>query len=54
VIVPGYGYDRDGEAVEVYENIYPKREVIQVPINDIAIGGGGIHCITQQQPTVKN
>ena len=54
VIVPGYGYDRDGEAVEVYKNIYPKREVIQVQINDIAIGGGGIHCITQQQPKVKN
>ena len=49
-IVPGYGYDRDPEAVETYERLYPDREVVQVQINDIAVGGGGIHCITQQQP----
>jgi agmatine deiminase len=49
-IVPGYGYDRDPEAVEVYRKLYPDREVVQVQINDIAVGGGGIHCITQQQP----
>lgn len=51
VIVPGYGYDRDPAAVEVYRALYPNREVVQVQINDIAIGGGGVHCITQQQPT---
>ncbi|MEM7741185.1 MAG: agmatine deiminase family protein [Pseudomonadota bacterium] len=51
VIVPGYGYDRDPMAVETYQRIYPDRDVVQVQINDIAIGGGGIHCITQQQPS---
>lgn len=50
VIVPGYGYDRDAQAVEVYESLFPDREVVQVQINAIAIGGGGVHCITQQQP----
>ena len=25
---------------------------VLVPVRDIAIGGGGIHCITQQQPAV--
>ncbi len=54
VIVPGYGYDRDGEAVETYRTLYPDREVVQVPINDIAIGGGGVHCITQQQPVLAD
>lgn len=52
VIVGGYGYDRDAQAVEVYRRLYPDREVVQVQINDIAIGGGGVHCITQQQPRV--
>lgn len=51
VIVPGYGYPHDAEATETYEALYPNREVVQVPINNIAIGGGGVHCITQQQPT---
>jgi agmatine deiminase len=50
VIVPAYGYDRDPEVVETYAKLYPDREVVQVQIDDIAIGGGGIHCITQQQP----
>jgi len=52
VIVGGYGYDRDPQAVEVYRRLYPDREVVQVQINDIAVGGGGVHCITQQQPRV--
>ena len=50
VIVPGYDYDRDPEAIETYQDLYPDREIIQLQINDIALGGGGIHCITQQQP----
>jgi agmatine deiminase len=50
VIISGYGYDRDGAAIETYRELYPDREVIQVQIHDIAIGGGGVHCITQQQP----
>ncbi len=50
VIVPGYGYDRDSQAVETYQALYPSREIVQVPIHNIAVGGGGVHCITQQQP----
>jgi agmatine deiminase len=52
VVVPGYGYDYDAEAVETYRNLYPEREIVQVPIHNIAVGGGGVHCITQQQPTL--
>jgi agmatine deiminase len=51
VIVPGYGYDRDTLAVETYQRLYPEREVVQVYIGHIAQGGGGVHCITQQQPS---
>lgn len=54
VVVPGYGYDRDGEAVGTYRSLYPEREIVQVPVNDIAIGGGGVHCITQQQPVLAD
>jgi agmatine deiminase len=50
VVVPGYGYDRDAAAVQTYRSLYPEREIVQVQINDIAVGGGGVHCITQQQP----
>ena len=50
VIVPGYEDERDEGAVETYRRLYPEREIVQVPILAIAEGGGGIHCITQQQP----
>jgi agmatine deiminase len=48
--VPGYGYDLDAAAVETYQGLYPGRTVVQVDIGNIALGGGGVHCITQQQP----
>jgi len=54
VIVPGYNHERDHLAVETYQKIYPDREVVQIQISDIAIGGGGIHCITQQQSNITN
>jgi agmatine deiminase len=53
VIVPAYGYDRDHNAVETYQGLYPDREIVQVAIESLALGGGGIHCITQQQPALE-
>ena len=50
VIVPGYDSLRDQAALATWQRLFPEREAVQVQINDIAIGGGGIHCITQQQP----
>ncbi|CAN0341802.1 unnamed protein product [Pylaiella littoralis] len=32
------------------QTLFPEREVVQVKTLDIALGGGNIHCITQQQP----
>jgi len=52
VIVPGYDCDLDAAAVATYQRLYPARIIVQVQINTIALGGGGIHCITQQQPAV--
>jgi agmatine deiminase len=52
VIVPGYADEHDAAAVETYRRLYPERVVVQVQIGHIALGGGGIHCITQQQPAV--
>ena len=54
VIVPGYNHERDHLAIETYERIYPDRTIVQVQISDIAIGGGGIHCITQQEPVLTD
>ncbi|WP_033818634.1 agmatine deiminase family protein [Kitasatospora sp. MBT63] len=51
VIMAKFG-DRaaDDRAAGVLADLHPDREVVQVPIDAIAAGGGGIHCSTQQQP----
>ena len=50
VVMPGYGIPADARARATIEKAFPDRRVIQVDVRKIAIGGGGIHCITQQQP----
>lgn len=53
VIVPGYGDPEDPRAIDEWKNVYPDREVVQVQVGQIALGGGAIHCITQQQPSTS-
>lgn len=50
VIMPEYGIKTDDYIRDVLRELCPDRRVIGVPITDIALGGGGIHCITQQEP----
>ena len=52
VILPRYGIEADERARAVYQRLFPEREIVQLDICGIAVGGGGIHCITQQQPRV--
>ncbi|STD17713.1 Putative agmatine deiminase [Dermacoccus nishinomiyaensis] len=41
----------DAAAVAVLERAYPGRRVVTVDAREIFVRGGGIHCITQQQPS---
>ena len=50
VIMPKYGIAADERARDVFARIYPDREIVMINIDGVAVGGGGIHCITQQQP----
>ena len=50
VIAPAYGIAEDASAVETLTRAYPDRAVVPVALNDLFRGGGGIHCITQQEP----
>lgn len=53
VVMPGFGDEKDAEAKAVLEKLFPTRKVIQIYAKDILIGGGNIHCITQQIPKYK-
>ena len=51
VIAPEFGDKRtDAAAKKALQRAFPDREVVQINIDGIAAGGGGIHCTTQQEP----
>ncbi|MFD4726337.1 agmatine deiminase family protein [Streptomyces seoulensis] len=51
VFMPKFG-DRkaDKRARSILQEHFPKRDVVQVQIDTIASGGGGIHCSTHDEP----
>lgn len=40
----------DDHALGILREVYPKREVLGIDARVLFARGGGIHCITQQQP----
>ncbi|EME30397.1 agmatine deiminase [Galdieria sulphuraria] len=50
LIMPSFGEPWDSEARKIFQSIVPERQIRQVAAREIILGGGGIHCVTQQQP----
>ncbi len=50
IIAPSFGVPTDEPAQAVLKNLFPDRTIKMVPALEILLGGGNIHCITQQQP----
>lgn len=50
VVLPVFDDPHDAEAVDTVQRLYPDRKVVTVPGREIVLGGGNVHCITQQQP----
>ncbi|MFD5595132.1 agmatine/peptidylarginine deiminase [Streptomyces griseorubiginosus] len=51
VVLCGFDDPRDEEAAGIFRRLFPERTVTPVDARTVFAGGGGIHCITQQQPT---
>ena len=52
VIMPMFDDRMDEPAYKAIAAAFPDRRVLQLDAADLVYGGGGIHCITQQQPAV--
>jgi agmatine deiminase len=52
LIVPVTGAETDAGALSLLARLYPGREAVPVPGATLALGGGGVHCITQQVPAL--
>ena len=50
VIFPMFGDQNDERARKTLEKVFPDRRVVGIYAREILLGGGNIHCITQQVP----
>lgn len=53
VIACGFGDPRDADAAAILAEQYPGRAVVSVDARPLFARGGGIHCITQHQPSPR-
>ena len=52
IVVPTADHPNDVDALAIIAAAFPDRDVVGVTSRVLAYGGGGIHCITQQLPSV--
>jgi len=53
VLLPQFGgenADSDARALEIMRALCPTRKIVPIDARDILLGGGNIHCVTQQIP----
>ena len=53
VLVPIYGDVNDQIALDTIAELYPTRRIVGINCRDLAIFGGMLHCVTQQQPDLE-
>jgi len=54
IVFPLLDEHTDEQAAELLRGCFPEREVVGIPAREILLGGGNIHCITQQVPAVAH
>ena len=52
VLVPIYGDVNDQLAMDIIAGLYPTRKVVGINCLNLALFGGMVHCVTQQQPAL--
>lgn len=51
IVMPAFGHEtHDKAAYQLFTQLFPDYHITQIDALDVFAGGGGIHCITQQQP----
>ncbi len=52
VILPQFGVKEDKLALKQMEELFPNKKIHAINTREILLGGGNVHCITQQIPLV--
>jgi agmatine deiminase len=51
VLVPVFTHENDHESLRKLRKLFPGRKVVGIDCRALVYGFGGIHCVTQQQPS---
>ncbi len=55
IVMPSFGHESyDKAAYDLFTRLFPEHQITQIDALDVFAGGGGIHCITQQQPQINH
>jgi agmatine deiminase len=54
VLLPVFHDENDEEARQLLVGLFPGREVVPIYARDLVYGYGGLHCVTQQEPTTED
>ncbi len=50
LLIPKFNDPNDEAAFEIIKSLFPDRRAVAIDSTDIIYGGGGIHCMTREQP----
>ena len=53
VAVPQFGVPEDAKAMEILGPLFPNRKLVPLLSNNLSVGLGSFHCLSQQQPAIK-
>jgi len=53
VLLPAFSDPNDKAAKEILRSYFPGREIVPILAKDLVYGYGGFHCVTQQDPAIK-
>jgi len=54
VLLPAYGIGKDEQVKNILSPLFPNREITLINSIDLIAGLGGIHCISQQIPSLQS
>jgi agmatine deiminase len=55
ILIPQFGCPKtDAAALGIFGHLFPDKEIVPVYLHGLPNAGGGLHCITQQVPSLEN
>ena len=52
--MPLFEDENDVSAIHTLHKLFPDRRIVTIKARDLLLGGGNIHCLTQQIPEYKS